>query len=310
MDAVSTASLYQTALYNIMNAQKNEAVATAQAGSEKVATDLDGYGGSAQNLVATNSLQARITGYLANAQVVSDKLTVQTQALQQVANAAQSSGSAIQLAIANGNGSGLLASLQSAFGATASALNTNYNGQYIFAGGQTATQPFPTASLSALAASPVASQFQNDQTATTTRLNDDTVVTTGFLASNVGQPVLTALQAIQQYDAGPNGPLTGNLNSTQTAYLQSVLSQFTASTTAATAVVAESGEVQTQVSDAQTALGDQQSALTGIVTNLTVPDEGQVATNLTLAQTALQASAQVFTSLQNDSLLTLLSSTD
>ncbi len=38
-------------------------------------------------------------------------------------------------------------------------------------------------------------------------------------------------------------------------------------------------------------------------------NEGQVVTNLNLAQTALQASAQVFSSLQNDSLLNLLSST-
>ena len=42
---------------------------------------------------------------------------------------------------------------------------------------------------------------------------------------------------------------------------------------------------------------------------MTTPDEAKVATQLSLAQTTLQASAQIFSSLQSDSLLQVLSPT-
>ena len=307
MVAISTASMYQTALQNIVNAQQSEITAEAQAGSGTVASDLQGYGSSAATLVATNSLQSRITTYLSNGQQVAGKLDMQNQALSSLATASQTASSAISTALGTNDASGLMATLGSAFGQASGALNTQYDGQYLFAGGQVNTQPFTGTSAAALTSGPVSGLFQNDQSAATNRLDDSTVVKTGVLASNVGTPLMQAMSAIEAYDQGPNGPLTGTLTSTQSAYLQSVLGQFASAVSSANAAVSENGIVQNQVSAAQTSLSDQQSTLKGVIGNITDVNEGQVATNLTLAQTALQASAQVFSSLQSDSLLNILS---
>ena len=309
MDAVSTSSMYQSALLNIMNAQQSEQAAEAQAGSDKVSTDLQGYGSSAATLTATNSLQSRVTTYLANTQVISNKLDVQDQALSSLSDAAQGATSAISTALGNNDATGLMATLQSQMSQAVGVLNTQYNGQYLFSGGKVDTPPFAGTSLASLTAAPVSSLFQNGQTAPTNRLDDSTVATTGFLDSNIGQPLMHALSEIQAYSQGPNGPLTGTLTSTQSAYLQSVLSEFSSAVSSANAVVGQNGVVQSQVADAQTSLTDQQNALTGVLGDITDANEAQVATNLTLAQTALQASAQVFSCLQNDSLLTVLSTT-
>ena len=307
MDAVSTASMYQSALLNIMNAQSNEATAAQQASSLKVADDIQGYGASASTLTASNTVQSRITTYLANGTAVAGKLDIQDSALTSLSGAAQSATKAISSAIGNNDATGLMTALADAFGQAKSALNTQYDGQYVFAGGQVNTQPFSTASLTSLTATPVSGQFQNDQTAATNRLDDNTVVTTGFLASNIGQPLMQAMSDLQAYDAGPDGPLTGTLTTQQSSDLQGILSEFNSALSSANATVAQNGTLQSQVANVQTTLTDQQTALSGVISNITDVNLAQVATNLTLAQTALQASAQVFSSLQNDSLLNVLS---
>ena len=309
MDAVSTASLYQSALLNITNAQQSEALATTQVGSGKIADDLQGYGASAATLTAANTLQARVSSYISNAEVVSDRLDVQDNARPGLATAAQGATTAISDAIGANDASGLLTALQGQFDQAAGALNTQYGGQYLFAGGQSDTQPFTASSLSDLASGPVADLFKNDQKPAASRLNDNTVVTTGVLANQVGQPLVQAFADLQAFASGPQGPLDGTLTSAQSAGLQTILKEFSAAVTSTNAAVGQNGVVQAQVSDAQSDLTDQQNALTNVVGDITDVNEGQVVTNLNLAQTALQASAQVFSSLQNDSLLNLLSST-
>lgn len=310
ISTVSTSSLYQTALLNITGNEKKEATAEAQTGSTKIASDLQGYGSSAATLVATNSVQARTTAFIANNQTLSSRLDVQDSALNQYATAAQGAASAMTEAVADNDGSDLMATLQTQLSAASSALNTQFAGQYVFAGGQTSTLPSTASNLSDLDASSVPDLFANDQDPTTNRLNDTAVATTGFLASTVGGPLMSALQAVQQYataQAAAGTPITGTLTDDQATTLQGLLSQFNAAVTSANATVAQNGSLQSQVSDTITALTDQQTALKGVTGDITDADMAQVATNLTLAQTALQASAQVFSSLQNDSLLNVLS---
>jgi flagellar hook-associated protein 3 FlgL len=307
MDAVSTSSMFQSVLYNIQNEQQQLNVASTQAGSEVIGNNLQAYGAQAEQLVATNSLQSQVTGYITNNNLLSEKLSVQSQALQQVSNAAQSAVTGISEAIANNDPTGLSTTLQAALSTAASALNTTYNGQYIFAGGATSTRPFNASSLSDLTATPdVSTLFANGSTAPVSRLNSDTVATTGFLASDVGTPLATALQAFQTYVS--TTPLSTPLTSAQSTQLQTLETQFNTALTSATAVSAQNGVIQSQVTNNITNLTDQQTALQGVATNITSVNLGQVETNITLAQNALQASADVFTTLQSSSLLNLLSS--
>jgi flagellar hook-associated protein 3 FlgL len=310
MSPISTASLYSSLAANIGTSQTQEATYTGQLSSQKIATDLAGYGASAGSLTAVNSVSSRLTTYVANAQALSGKLDVQDQALSQVATAAQSARTAVADALANNSGADLMTTLQSQLSTAAGALNTQYDGQYLFSGGQATTAPVAASQLSDLtAASPLSSVFKNGQTAQVSRLDDSTVVKTGVLASDAGTPLMTALAAVQAYDAGPNGPLSGTLTTAQSSFLSGVLSQFDTAISSANTTVADNGVVAQQVTDKTTQLTDQQTAIAGVVSNMTTPDEAQVATQLSLAQTTLQASAQIFSSLQSDSLLQVLSPT-
>jgi flagellar hook-associated protein 3 FlgL len=306
MDAVSTASMFQSVLYNIQTEQQQLSLASTQAGSEVIGNNLQAYGSQAEQLVATNSLQTQVTGYITNNNLLSEKLDVQSQALQQVSDAAQSAVTGISTAIANNDPTGLSTTLQAALSSASSALNTTYNGQYIFAGNATSTRPFTASSLSDLTGTSVSNLFVNGTTAPVNRLNSNTVATTGFLASDVGSALVTALQNFQTYVSAT--PLSTPLTSDQATQLQSLETQFNSALTATNAVAAQNGVIQSQVTSNITDLTDQQTALQGVATNITSVNVAQVDTNLQLAQNALQASADVFQSLQSSSLLNLLSS--
>ncbi len=307
MERISSASSYQSVLLSIVSSQNAQSVAQQQVTTGKLANDLEGYASQADALTATRSLQTRITTYVANGSQLTDKLTAQDQALSSVATATQNSRTAVAEALANGDATALMTSLQSQFSEANSALNTQYNGKYLFAGGQTSTAPVNASTLADLTAAPgVAGVFTNDQTKAVSRLNDTTTTTTGVLASDVATPLFTALQTVQAYSAGPNGPLSGTLTSAQTTFLQGVLSSFDTAYASANSAVAANGLVQTQVAASQTSLKDQQSTLTNTLGDLTDADPATAATNLALAQAALQASAQVFSTLKASSLLSAL----
>ena len=307
MDRISSTSSYQSVLLSLMSSQNAESAAQQQVSTGKIADDLEGYSSQASTLTATRSLQARITTYVANGSQLSDKLTAQDQALTTVSTATTTARTAVAEALSTGDATALMTSLQSEFSEATSALNTQYNGKYLFSGGQTSTAPVAASTLSDLTGSGgVAAVFKNDDTKTVSRLDDTTSVTTGVLASDVATPLFTALQTIQNYSTGSNGPLSGKLTTAQTTFLQGVLSSFDSAYSTTNNAVAANGLVQSQVSASQTTLTDQQSTLTSTLGDLTNADAATAATNLQLAQSALQASAQVFATLKSSSLLSAL----
>ncbi len=308
MDRISTQAAQQASLLNILNAQSRQTSAQVQVATGKVASDLKGYGAHADTLTAVRSLDARMTTHIDNAKALSSTLTVQDGALTQAADAAQGARQAIAEAIATGSTEGLMAALQGKLAQAVDAMNTEYQGRYLFAGGQSSTRPVTAVNLSDL---PVplstAAFFANDQLPASSRLDDNTVVTTGFLASDLGVPLFDALKAVQVLHAGGSGPLSGSLTPAQTTALQGVLTSLDTAWDGLNQAVAQNGVMQNRVSTTQKALTDRQTALTAVLGDMTEVDMADAVSRLQLAQTALQASTQAFSVLHGSTLLDLLS---
>jgi flagellar hook-associated protein 3 FlgL len=307
MERVSTAATYQSALLNIMSAETRQTDAQTQVSTGKVASSLGGFGVQADTLTATRSLKARIDSYVDNTKTLSSTLDVQDQALSQMSDAAKSARDAIAEAVATGSADGLMTSLQGYLNQAVDSLNSNYQGRYLFAGGQTGTAPVGSLTLADLTAAPsTASLFSNDQQVATSRLDDKQTVSTGFLASNLGGSLFDALKSVAALDQGGLGPLNGTLTQAQQDALTGMLSQFDGSFDNLNTAVAENGAAQNRVSATQASLVDRQTALSGVLTGITDVDMGAAVSKLQLSQTALQASAQVFATLSSTSLLNLL----
>jgi flagellar hook-associated protein 3 FlgL len=306
---ISTASAYNAILTNLMNAQVAQTKAGNQISSSQTATDLQGYGTGAETLTALQATSTQVTGYLNNTQTVSAKLSTQDNALTEVASSADSALQSVTQALASGNGTTLMASLQAAFSSAVEGLNSTFNGEYLFAGGQVNTQPVTAAALSDLTANPISSLFHNDQRVASTQLDQNTSVSTGFLASNVGTPLFQALAAIEAYNQGPNGPITGNLTTAQATFLTSQVSNLDAVEASLNNVAAQNGQAQNVVTNAQTDLTQRQTMLQNLVGNITSAGMAQAVTNLQQAQLSIQAAGQVFQALNSASLLNSLSGT-
>ena len=243
-------------------------------------------------------MQTKTNAYLANSQTTANVLSAQDLAFTQLNSSASGATNAITEALGSGSGNTLMQSLGTSFQDAVSALNTNYDGQYLFSGGASNTKPTTSTSLSDLTApgATIAGQFQNGGNVATAQLNSSTTVQTGFLANQLGSNLYTAYQSVQSY-VQTNGPFTNPLTAAQTTFLQGALSSFQAANTQLTTAQAQNGLVQQQVTSAQTELTNQQTTLAGLVGNISSADIAQATTNLEQAQTAVQASSQVFLAL-------------
>jgi flagellar hook-associated protein 3 FlgL len=308
MQPISTAASWTTALLNLSASEQQQQQAQSQVSSGEVSQNLAGYGQSAETVEAMEASQTRLQGFITAGQAVSSNLTDQATALTQVSNAGTSARQAVTDAIASGNASGLMQALQTQYQQAVGGLNSQSNGVYIFGGGRTDVPPVSVTDLNNLVplASPPSAAFQNGQFVSTSQITQSTTIQTGMLANNVGQNLLGVFQNIAAYNAGPNGPLTGQLTQTQIAYLQSQLSVFDSANTTVTSFQAQNGAAQQTVTQQITDQQSQSTTLQNLIGNKTNVDMATALSNLSQAQNAVIASAQVLAGLQSDSLLKIL----
>lgn len=305
---VSTAGNYSALLTNLMAAQQRQVDAGNQVSSQKVGSNLKDYAKSAEVLTAMQSVSSQLKTYQDQNVMIADKLTTQDSALNQVTDAAGSIREAVADALSSGHADTLMQDLQAQMSNAVDGLNARYNGKYLFAGGQIDTKPVTATSLSDLTApaTTIADYFHNDDYKVQAKVDDSTTVTTGMLASDLGTQLMTALQNIQAYNEGPNGPFTGKLTDAQQTFLQSQLSGLDAVHTGLTNATAANGLVQQRVDNVSDALTTRTDSLSGMMGGITDANMSQAVANLQMAQVSVQAAAQVFQSLQSSSLLNLL----
>ncbi|RAK51485.1 flagellin [Phenylobacterium deserti] len=303
---ISTTSSYNTVLANLMVAQQNQLEAGEQVGTQKKGKDLKDFATSAEMLTAMRTVQARVKMYQEQNSIVADRLATQDAALNQITDAAGTTRQSIADAIAAGRADALMEDIKAQLRNAIDGLNTRYNGKFLFAGGQIETKPVSAQSMAELTSGPVASFLHNDEYKAQAKLDDSTTVGTGFLASELGEDLLAAYQAIQAFEEGPDGPFNGKLTTAQSNFLQSQLATWDTVRTDLTALTAQNGLAQKQVKDVAERLVTRDDAVKGMIGDVTDADMAMAATQLQMAQIAVQASAQVFMTLQSSSLLNLL----
>jgi flagellar hook-associated protein 3 FlgL len=304
---VSTAGNYSAILANLMAAETRQTDAETRVASQKNGANLKDYANKAETLTAMNSLNSRYTTYLDQNSVIAAKLVNQDQALTSMADSAQAVRQAITDALASDNADSLMQEVQGQFQTAVSGLNAQYNGKYLFAGGQINTPPMSATQLSDLTSGPpISSFFHNDQLQVQAKLDDSTTVNTGQLADQLGTNMMTAFQSIEAFNQGPGGPMNGPLTAAQRTFLQNQLASWDSVRTSLTTAAATNGLVQQQVDQVKTNVTTQQDTLTGMIGDITDADMAKAATDLSNAQLSVQATARVLSSLQSSSLLNLL----
>ena len=306
MTRVSTSGNFGVMTSNLMRAQVLQNTAGEQVSSQKNATDLKGYAKNAEVLTAMRSAQAKVAGFLEQSTQVANRLDMQDTSIGQISDGMQSARDSIANAVAAGSAETMMQALSGAFGDVIQGLNAKSNGRYLFSGAKSDTQATTATSMPDLtAAASTASLFQNDQYITSNRIDDTTSVDTGVLADKLGTGVFNAFKQVQAY-VDVNGPFTGKLTQAQSTFLSGLLPTFDGVKTTLTTDQAKNGLNQARFDTAKTDLSNQADTLKTMVGGITDVDMAEAITRLESAKLAVQASAQVFASLQNSSLLNVL----
>lgn len=306
MTRVSTIQNYNIMTSNLMKAQIRQNDVGAQVSSQKVANDLKGYAKNAEILTAMRGTQNRINGLLDQSKQVGNRLEMQDTGLGRVADGTQKAREAIANALAAGNATTLMQQMQASFGDVIQGLNTKSNGLYVFSGAKTDTATTSATTMADLTAAPAtADLFHNDQYITTNRIDEQTNAKTGVLGDAIGTNVFDAFKQVQAY-VDANGDFTGKLDDAQVQFLTGLLSTFDTAQKGVVDLQGKNGVTQKRFEAATADLSNQADTLTGMVGGITDVDMADAVTRLEAAKLAVQASAQVFTSLQASSLLNVL----
>jgi flagellar hook-associated protein 3 FlgL len=171
--------------------------------------------------------------------------------------------------------------------------NTNYQGQYIFAGGQTAASPFTTNTGS----SPAVTTYNGDQGV-------------NYLSTPNGQKIQLNVPGSQIFQGSGTNSVFGALNalvadySTGTVNTTQAVNDTEALNTALNFVSQKRVTIDnsiTQVTAATDAITSDQTQLTAAQTNLMQADVAQVSTGLSLAETQQTALEDVISQLDSSS---------
>ena len=329
MNRISTAGNYQSALLNLMTAQNQQKEAQTRVSTRKIATDMAGFGRGAESLTALKATQSRAQGFLDTGDAVAARLESQDLSLNRIGDAITSARAAIGTVLSSDSANVLMLELEGQFQSVQNGLNAQHQGNFLFAGADSANAPVTVTSLADLSAAPsVAATFGNDNLRPTSRLSESTSVQTGYLASDVGTAIFQVFRDIQQYqegtavtitDAGPPAVtttytpdpnpalrLTGKPSDAVKTFLTAQLKRLDAAGAGVLDSISRNGSLQKQVETTNAGHAAQVASLEDMVSKKTDADLAQAITDLQLAQVAVQASAQVISQLSQVSLLNYL----
>lgn len=307
MNRVSTAYAFQSGAADFLRAQGKQVEANQQISSGKRAVDLKGFGRQSETLIAAKTVQSRAAGFVEMHKLLNGRLEAQGLALERVADATEQSRQLVLSAVSSGRAESLIKTLDSLFGQAVDALNWKHEGRHLFAGSQVDQEPIAVRTMAELnAAASTDAVFTNDDIRTESRLNESTSLTTGFLADEIGTELFEVLKSIQAYHEGPSGPLTGELTTAQSAFLEARLTEFGTAHEGLLDRAAENGLLSQRVDDARTAQSKRVTSLNVFIAETSEIDVAEAYSRLQQAELAVSASAAALKSLKESSLLYLM----
>lgn len=286
--------------------QKNlEKVATLQrqVATGKTANSFADLGPEAVRTVATRTVAARESAYVAAAQRTSATLGIYDAQLTGLYDTASSFKETLLNAVGTGNANGIEPQMQALFGQARATLNAREGGRLLFAGTATDSEPFTVSSVADLTALPSAADaFANDSGRASVRLSDGMAMTYGLHADETGLKVAEAIRKV----AAAGIPASGRLTASQITAVQDAIGVLDQGLKDVQAVQASNGRRQQDVETAGDNAKARNTLLTKIVSDVEDADYATVAAKLIATQTALQASYTIFSQSREMSLVNFL----
>lgn len=300
---ISTQAAAQSALADLMRAQRDSFDAREQLSTGRKAPDLKGYGHQAETILSARGALMRTEGFVTAAKRLDSRLEIQNLALGEISDAVGE----LRTALTTGDGTYMMTEVRESFDRVVSALNTRFGGSYVFAGTRTDAAPFTGKTLADLQAAPaVADLFANSNRKQQMMIDEETRVDVAPLASDFANDLMGIFERIADFDAGANGPFDGPITPAQQAFLQTEIANVIQAFDTITNVQAENGAMQERIEKEIESQTERVDYLTVFLSDLEDADMAEAATRFQQAQTAVDVSARTFATLSQVSLLPFL----
>jgi flagellar hook-associated protein 3 FlgL len=308
IDRVANNGQMQFLLAQIMQANAALGKSQEQVASGKVSSDYAGIGDKTAMLEAARSASTRTDAYQSVTQAALNQVDLQDTQLTVISNLSQQLRQALTQAVADGDGTALMAAAGGVFDQLSQILNSqDAEGNYIYGGNKDNTPPVTVNSLSDLTSlSSAANAFANGTVARSVTVADGETVKIGVLASDAGQQLMQTLKDVADFNAGANGNFGSGLTGAQSNFLSSEIGNATAASQGVNNLAATNGQIYAQLQDASDRQQSMSTLYKGFVSDLQDVDMGEAISRLNQNQVALQAALQVTSRLNQISLLNYL----
>jgi flagellar hook-associated protein 3 FlgL len=303
MPRISTFAPSQSAIMDLMNAQRSVFDAQKQLATGKRADDLKGVGYQAEALSAAYAARDRALAFEEAATRTEARLEIQDVALERISDALMK----LRVDLTTANPDFIMDQATQAFNEVRSALGARHAGAFVFSGTRSDTDPVGITDITDLV--PLASAadaFQNSDRKAQVQVDTNIVHDAGPLANDVATDAFGILKRIAEFDAGAGGPFSTPDNAAQTAVMQAELQNIITAIDNINDVISENGALQSRVETERRSLDDRANFLTRMIGDMEDIDMAEAATRFEQARTAVDVSARTFSTLSQVSLLNFL----
>lgn len=306
MARISSGMINSSALIDLQKAQSELYETQRKTATQRAADDLKGYGSDARTVVSLQRMQAQTDAYKSSAEQLTTRLDLQDAHIGRAAESIQSLRESLTNALALGDLSSVAQELENTFTDIKSSFNASLNGKYLFSGNTPSEQPIIADDISDLANNPLADSVYSESEALQVRITESKTVEAGPLGHEVALDALSVLRDLQIFEESGSGPFTDNPTTAEKDAIQAALSQLGSIYEGLLGVQGENGRVLNETDNAVERLETESNLLASLSADITDVDLAEVALELSQAQLQYQATASVFNTIQNLSLVNLL----
>lgn len=304
MTRVSTVGQNQLLLVDLLRTQERLVDTQKQITSGRKASDYKTMAPDVSTLMGTKNILARTEQYINSNNELGRTLEVQNAAMQGLVDISSELRELVIGAIDTTSGLALRTRIDDLFTTTVSLLNTQEGGRYIFGGTRTDTAPIQTTTptgLEGLGAGNELLAFANNSLKSQSKVDDNLTLTHGVLATDIAEDLFEIMQDLMIYETanGFSNPLTD----AQQTFLIGKISDLNTAFETLNAAQAKNGSIQTTLEGVQQRHEEDRTFLMGFVSDIEDVDLAEAITRLNQQQLALEASFEVFSTLNRITLL-------
>jgi len=304
MTRVSTVGQNQLLLVDLLRTQKSLVDTQKQITSGKISSDYKGMAPDVATLMGAKNVLARTESFIQTNKDLERLLEVQNAAMQGLVDISTELRRLVIGAINTTSGLALRTRIDDLFATAVSLLNSQDGGRYIFSGTRTDTAPVATTTpvgLEGLGLGNELNAFVNNSLKLQAKVDDNLTLTYGVLATDISKDLFKIMQDLMIYETA--NAFSNPLTQAQQTYLLGKITDLDAAFDTLNAAQAKNGSIMMTLEGVQQRHSEDRTFLMGFVADIEDVDLAEAITRFNQQQLALEASYQVFSTLNRITLL-------